>query len=151
MPRALLESSPNVAVIDADLRRPGVIVSSQSLGDLMDFSVPVAILLVAVLHFIGDDEDPYGIVDVLKSVMAPGSYLVISHATQDNVSREEALGAMSVYDKASAPIVPRGYGDILKFFDGTELADPGLVNVSEWRSRERPMRQLIYGGAGRKP
>ena len=81
--RALLGSSPNVAVIDADLRRPGVIVGSQSLADLVDFSAPLAILLAAVLHFIPDSDDPYGIVDIVKSVMAPGSCLVISHATQD--------------------------------------------------------------------
>ena len=153
--RALLESSPNVAVIEADLRRPGVIVGSQSLADLVDFSAPVAILLTAVLHFIPDDEDPYGIVDILRCVMAPGSYLVISHATQDDVSREETLGGMSIYDKASAPVVPRSHGDVLKFFGRMDLAYPGLVNISEWSSSQlyasRPMRGLIYGGVARKP
>jgi SAM-dependent methyltransferase len=153
--RALLGSSPGVAVIDADLRRPGVIVGSQPLADLVDFSAPVAIVLAAVLHFIPDNDDPYGIVDILKSVMAPGSYLVISHATQDSISREETLGGMSVYDKASAPIVPRTYGGVLKFFDRMDLVDPGLVNISEWRSTQRqssrPMRALIYGGVARKP
>jgi hypothetical protein len=153
--RALLGSSPGVAVIEADLRRPGVIVGSQPLADLVDFSAPVAILLAAVLHFIPDNDDPYGIVDILKSVMAPGSYLVISHATHDSVSREETLGGMSIYDKASAPVVPRGYGDVLKFFDRMDLVDPGLVNISEWRPSQRhsslPMRRLIYGGVARKP
>jgi hypothetical protein len=148
--RALLGSSPGVAVIEADLRRPGVIVGSQPLADLVDFSAPVAILLAAVLHFIPDNDDPYGVVDILKYVMVPGSYLVISHATQDSVSREEALGGMSVYDKASALVVPRSYGDVLKFFDRMDLVDPGLVNISEWRS-SRPMRGLIYGGVARKP
>lgn len=152
--RALLESSPNVAVIEADLRRPGVIVGSHSLADLVDFSAPVAILLTAVLHFIPDDEDPYGIVDILRCVMAPGSYLVISHATQDDVSREETLGGMSIYDKASAPVVPRSHGDVLKFFGRMDLVYPGLVNISEWSSSQlhasRPMRGLIYGGVARK-
>ena len=153
--RALLGSSPNVAVIDADLRRPGVIVGSQSLADLVDFSAPIAILLAAVLHFIPDSDDPYGIVDIVKSVMAPGSYLVISHATQDDVSREETLGGMSIYDKASAPVVPRSHGDVLKFFGRMDLVHPGLVNISEWSSSQlhsrRPMRGLIYGGVARKP
>ena len=147
--RALLESSPDVAVIDADLRRPGVIVGSEPLGRLVDFSEPVAVLLAAVLHFIGNDEDPYGIVSILKSVMAPGSYLVISHVTQDGVSREENAGGLSVYEKASAPVVPRHYDEVLKFFDGMELVDPGLVSISEWRSRGH-MRQLIYGGVAWK-
>lgn len=152
--QALLEASPDVAVIDADLRRPGVTVDSQPLANLVDFSAPVAIVLAAVLHFIPDNDDPYGIVTVLKSVMAPGSYLVISHATRDSVSREEALGWMSVYDKASAPVVPRTHGGVLKFFDRMDLIDPGLVNISEWRSSRRHSSQatrgLIYGGVARK-
>ena len=150
--RALLESSPNVAVIDADLRQPDVIMANPPLQKLADFSEPVAILLVAVLHFIRDDEDPYGIVNTLKSAMAPGSYLVISHVTQDDLSREENLGGVSVYQKASAPIVPRRYAEVLRFFDGMELADPGLVNISQWRPHGTPMgRQLLYGGVACKP
>jgi hypothetical protein len=153
--RALLGSSPGVAVIEADLRRPGVIMGSQPLTDLVDFSAPVAILLTAVLHFIPDNDDPYGIVDVLKSVMVAGSYLVVSHATQDSVSREEALGGMSIYDKSSAPVVPRSYGGVLKFFDRMDLVDPGLVSISEWRSSQRhssrSVRGLMYGGVARKP
>jgi hypothetical protein len=150
--RALLESSPDVAVIDADLRAPGVITGSRVLEKLVDFSEPVAVLLVAVLHFIRDDEDPYGIVNILKSAMAPGSYLVISHVTQDGVSREENQGGMAVYQKASAPVVPRRYDEVLRFFDGMELTAPGLVSISQWRSDQPPpMRQLIYGGVARKP
>lgn len=148
--RALLESSPGVAVIDADLRRPGLITGSPPLTDLVDFSEPVAILLAAVLHFIRDDDDPYGIVGTLKSAMAPGSYLVISHVTQDGVSREENEGGQLVYQKASAPVVPRRHDEVLRFFDGMELIDPGLVSISQWRSRGQ-MRQLIYGGIGCKP
>jgi S-adenosyl methyltransferase len=148
--RALLGSSPGVAVIDADLRRPGLITGSPPLTDLIDFSEPVAILLAAVLHFIRDDDDPYGIAGTLKSAMAPGSYLVISHVTQDGVSREENEGGQLVYQKASAPVVPRRHDEVLRFFDGTELIDPGLVSISQWRSHGH-MRQLIYGGIGRKP
>jgi hypothetical protein len=76
--RVLLASSPDVAVIDADLRRPGTITANPALLELVDPSGQVAFLLVAVLHFIQDSKDPYGIVNVLRSVMAPGSYVVIS-------------------------------------------------------------------------
>ncbi len=79
--KALLESTPDVTVIDADLRQPGAIVADPSLAKLVDFAEPVAFLLVAVLHFIQDDEDPYSILGVLRSVMVPGSFLVISHVT----------------------------------------------------------------------
>ncbi len=148
--QALLGSSPDVAVIYADLRRPGVIVGSPLLGKLVDFAEPVAFLLVTVLHFIHDGEDPYGIVGVLRSVMAPGSFLVISHVTQDGVSDQEYEGGVSVYEKASAPVIPRRYSQVAKFFDGMDLIDPGLVNVSQWRTDSQPTRPLIYGGAARK-
>jgi hypothetical protein len=147
---AILGASPNVVVIDADLRRPGGIIGREVVWGLIDFTEPVAILLVAILHFIHDAEDPYGAVGILNSVMAPGSYLVVSHVTQDNVSHEENIGGLSIYEKTSAPIVPRRYAEVLKFFDGMELVEPGLVNVSQWRSRRLPMRQLIYGGVARK-
>ena len=153
--RALLEPRPNVAVLHASLQRPGMIVWSETAEKLIDFTKPVAILLAAVLHFIRDDEDPYGIAGVLKSVMAPGSYLVISHVTADSVSREETEAGLAVYEKASAPVVPRRHDEVLKFFDGTELAAPGLVSISQWRSRRRhaggPVRELNYGGVGCKP
>jgi S-adenosyl methyltransferase len=161
--RALLGKSPGVAVLEADVRRPGLILDSRAVADVVDFSRPVAILLIAVLHFIADDDDPYGIVTTLKSVMAPGSYLVISHVTQDRVSPEEHESGLLVYQKASAPVVPRRYEEVLRFFDGTELADPGLVSVSNWRPVVHPpgvsfsnwhspgrARTLIYGGVACK-
>jgi SAM-dependent methyltransferase len=147
--RALLGKSPDVAVVEADLRQPGAITGDPSLRELVDLSQPTAFLLVAVLHFIPDSEDPYGIVGMLRSVMAPGSFLVISHATQDSVSAEEYADGVAVYEKASAPVVPRRYDEVLKFFDGMDLADPGLVNIGQWRTKRKPMRQLIYGGVAR--
>lgn len=144
--RVLLGSSPNVAVVSADLRDPGAITGDPALRELVDLSKPTAFLLVAVLHFIGDDEDPYRIVGMLRSVMAPGSSLVISHVTGDGVSPDEYKGGVSVYEKASAPVVPRSYHEVLRFFDGMDLVDPGLVNISQWRTERGPTRRLIYGG-----
>ncbi len=95
--RALLGSSPDVAVIDADLRQPAAITGNPELLGLVDFSRPVALLLVAVLHFIQDDEDPYTIVAALRQVMAPGSFLVISHANLDSVSAGEYARGVAVY------------------------------------------------------
>jgi hypothetical protein len=147
---ALLQTSDDVAVIHGDLRRPGAILGSVKATELIDYTRPVAVLLVAVLHFIADAEDPDGILGVLKTVMAPGSYLVISHVTQDGISREENLGGLSVYDKASSPVHPRRHDEVLRFFNRMELVDPGLVSIAAWRSHGN-MRQLIYGGVARKP
>lgn len=108
----------------------------------MDFSKPVAFLLVAVLHFIKDEEEPYAIVGALRSVMRPGSFLVISHATMDSVSDEEYAAGVSVYEKASCPVVPRSYEEILAFFDGMDLVDPGLVSIGDWRTKRQPAASL---------
>jgi hypothetical protein len=152
--RALLEdSAKQVVVVEGDLRSPGPILGSQAMTDLIDFTEPVAILLVAILHFIRDAEDPYGVVGTLKSVMAPGSYLVISHATNDYVGSEENKAGLALYEQASAPIVPRSHAEILHFFDRLELVEPGLVDSARWRGlpRRHEGRSLIYGGVGRKP
>lgn len=88
---------------------------------------------------------------MLRSVMTPGSYLVISHATMDDVSPEEYADGVAVYEKASSPVVPRCYAEVLKFFDGMDLADPGLVSIGDWRTNGlQPVRQLVYGGVARQ-
>jgi hypothetical protein len=147
--RALLEPFPGVAVVDGDLRQPAAIIGDPALKELVDLSRPVAFLLVAVLHFITDSEDPYGIVAVLRQVMAPGSFLVISHATHDEASGEEYAAGVSVYQNASAPVVPRRHEQVRQFFDGMDLVAPGLVSISRWRaSGQRWSRPLVYGGVG---
>jgi O-methyltransferase involved in polyketide biosynthesis len=104
--RALLETSSEVAVIHGDVRTSKAILEDAALRQLIDFGQPLAVLLAAVLHFIPEADDPMGIVETLKAAMAPGSYLVISHVTQDSVSAEENHLGVTVYKKASAPIVP---------------------------------------------
>jgi hypothetical protein len=148
--RALLGSSPDVAVIDADLRQPAAITGHPELKELVDFSRPVALLLVAVLHFIRDEEDPYAIVAALRQVMAPGSFLVISHANLNSVSTDEYARGVAIYDNASAPVVPRWPEEILPFFDGMDLVAPGLVSVGDWRGEGAPGRALMCGGVARQ-
>lgn len=136
--RALL-ADHNVAAIRADVRRPADILADPEVGELIDFGQPVAVLLVALLHFIVDDDDPAGCVAALRDAMAPGSYLVISHA---EVFPEHAVGGQAVSDTArkladarkGTPALPsRTRADIARFFDGTTLVEPGLVDVWEWR------------------
>jgi SAM-dependent methyltransferase len=150
--RALLAgTNPQVAVVQGDLRDPGGILSDKVLLQLIDFDRPVAILLVAILHFIRDEENPERIVRLLRQVMAPGSHLVISHVTDDSVSRQEQQAGVAVYERASAPIIPRTYDQVRAFFDGLELVEPGLVSIARWRQAgASPGRSLIYGGMGRK-
>jgi hypothetical protein len=150
---ALLATSDAVAAIWGDIREPHKVLASVANGGVIDLSQPVVVLLVAVLHFITDDEDPWGIVKVFRDAMPAGSYLVLSHATHDALP-EESARARSMYRGASSPLVTRSYDEIAAFFTGLELAAPGLVSTTHWRPRG-PVRTSkkadLYAGVGRKP
>lgn len=151
--RRLLTNESAVVAICRDLRQPEEILTDTQLLSLIDFTQPVAILLVAILHFITDDERPYQVVERLKQAMAPGSYLVISHVTADNATPDVTAGVKHLYEGATAPSAPRTRSEILRFFDGLEIVTPGLVNVSEWRNDfmpEQPGRTIFYAGVGQK-
>ncbi|MCW3817608.1 SAM-dependent methyltransferase [Micromonospora sp. DR5-3] len=142
------------SVITADLRDPDAILNHPETRAQIDFDQPMAILLVAVLHFIDDEADPYGIVARLRDAMAPGSYLVINHATADP-RPDNAGGAAEVYKNTKYPATHRTRDQIERFFDGAPLIDPGLVFVPEWRpdieTDIAPEEVWILGGVGRKP
>ena len=131
--RLLLQDNPGAAVIQADLREPEAILAAPETQLLIDFSQPVAVLLVAVLHFIPDDADPWKIVATLRDALAPGSYLVIVHGTSE--SRPDIHGAVETAytSRVAASLFLRRRPDILRFFDGFGLIDPGLVYLPEWR------------------
>jgi hypothetical protein len=152
--QALLVKDANTAAIGRDLRDPEQIISDPDLRALIDLDKPVAILLVAILHFIADVEKPHAIVDRLKEAMTPGSYLVISHVTGDGISAEAAERARQLYENSSAPGVTRTRAEITCFFDGVELIPPGVVNVSSWKA-SRPARRsgqaIFCAGVGQKP
>jgi hypothetical protein len=150
---ALIGGALNVAAIQADLRQPRALLAQANTCHLIDLAEPIAILLVAVLHFLDDSADPWAIVSFLKDQIAPGSYVVISHVTDDHVSADAAQQARQAYQSASAPGVPRTWGHIARFFGGLELVSPGLVNVSRWRPDHLgppPGPALFYAGVGRK-
>jgi len=140
-------------VIEADLRDPDAILGHPATNAVLDFDRPIAILLVAVLHFIMDDEEPARLVEQLKRVMVPGSYLVVSHGTSD-IDPERAAEAVSTYNRGGARIIARTGAQIRRFFEGLELVDPGLVQLPLWRP-DGPIEDDIsgiwwYGGIARK-
>jgi S-adenosyl methyltransferase len=137
----------------ADLRRPRDLLSYVTWRNLIDLAQPVAVLLVGVLHFIGDNADPWAIVNWLKDQVAPGSYLVISHVSADHISAAAAEQAQAAYAGASAPGVARTREQVAGFFAGLEMVAPGLVDVSGWRSAHLgppPGPAVVYAGVGRK-
>ena len=153
--QALLVKNPLVVAINRDLRDPVQIISHPALQALIDLDKPVAILLVAVLHFIRDRDEPHEIVEKLKAAMPSGSYLVVSHVTADEIPAQITARIRKLYDRATAPATPRTRTEIERFFDGMEIIAPGLTDVSLWRAESAPLgepgRTLFYGGVGRKP
>ena len=133
--RALLTSNPQgaTAYIDADLRDPDVIFRHPDLRNLIDFDQPVGLLMIAVLHFITDEEDPWGLVSRYRSYLPAGSHIAIAHATNEDRPAEAVQKMTDVYKKASAPFNFRNRKQILAFFDGLNLLDPGLVPCPDWR------------------
>jgi hypothetical protein len=136
--QALL-AGPGTVAVHGDVLRPRAILDAPKVRGQLDFSQPVAVLLVALLHFILDEADPQACVATLREALAPGSYLVISHV---EVSAEHAVGGQAVSDTArrlgearkGTPKLPsRTRAEIARFFEGTTLMEPGLVNVWEWR------------------
>jgi hypothetical protein len=158
--RALL-AGDNTVAIKADLREPDGILEHPEVRELIDFSQPVALLLMAILHFIPDDEDPFGIVARFRDALPAGGYLAISHGTRDiparpDMSPEEMaeMGAKveQLYQLTTASLVTRGRAQVERFFDGVELVDPGLVELQLWRPDEQnpALPGGFYGGVGRK-
>jgi trans-aconitate methyltransferase len=133
--RALLNSCAEGATdyIDADLRDPDKIFSDPGVRRLINFDEPVGLLLVAVLHFITDEEDPWGLLSRYRSYLPPGSHIAVAHATNEDRPAEAAQRMTEVYEKASAPFVFRGRKQIRSLFDGLDLLDPGLTFCPDWR------------------
>ncbi|GLX06652.1 SAM-dependent methyltransferase [Microbispora sp. NBRC 16548] len=127
--RAILATDKRTRVIVGDVRQPDGILTHSDMCTLLDLSQPIAVLLVAVLHFIPDHEDPYGAIRRLVEAMAPGSYLVISHVEL----RPHLERGAKEYERANAPAVLRSVKEIARFFEGLDLVPPGLVNVRRWR------------------
>ena len=159
--RALLAGDNTVAV-QADLREPERILAHPEVRQLIDFDQPVALLLMAILHFVPDDEDPYGIVARLRDALPAGSYLAISHGTRDIPARpdmspeemtEMGTKVERLYQLTTASLVTRTHAEVERFFDGLDLLDPGVVEIQRWRpDGRRPMLPGgFYGGVGRKP
>lgn len=153
----VLKETSAATAIRADARQPERIFEHPKVRSLLNFGQPVGVLLVAVLHFIEDDTQAYGLVRTLREAMAPGSYLVISHSTLEGVVRERAARTARLYADTVHPFKARPRAQLLPFFEGLEFVDPGLVYAPRWHPEGRddlfldePARSTILVGVGRK-
>jgi len=131
--RALLTSDPAGATdyIDADLRHPLRIL--EGAARTLDFERPVAVMLMAILQHVSDDEDPYQVVATLRDALPPGSYLALSHPASDIDAEAMAKMAEILNQMMAEKVTFRGRAAVSRFFDGLELVEPGLVQASKWR------------------
>jgi hypothetical protein len=151
--RALLASSPEGATgyVQADLRDPRQIIDAA--GEELDFGQPVALMLMAILQHIGDDEDPHQIVATLMDALPPGSYLTISHPASDIDAEAMAKMAASLNQTMAEKVTFRNHDNVARFFEGLKLVEPGMVQASKWRpaSEEEANRPAaLWAGVGAK-
>jgi len=151
--RALLATNADTTVVTADLRDPRRVIDHEGVRQLIDFTQPVGVLLIAMTHFLRDEERE-AVMSVLRESLVPGSYLATTHVTVDNHSREAVEGVEAVYRKTPTPIFFRRHDEITRFFDGFHLVAPGLVTVDQWRPNpDDPTpapTHWLYGGVGRR-
>ncbi len=151
---ALLTSSAQGAVdyIDADLRDPQRILAQAA--QTLDFSRPVAVMLIAIMHLIGDQDDPGGIIGQLMAAVPAGSYLALSQVASDIEAEQMAEAAKRYNRLARETQRHRSHAEVMRFFDGLELLEPGLVPVQRWRPASEieaaRVHSAMWGGVGRK-
>jgi S-adenosyl methyltransferase len=153
--RALLVGSEPGATdyLDADLRDSGLILSKAA--RTLDFSQPVGLLLIAILHAIGDHDDPYRIVATLMDALPSGSYLAITHwgTNQANPEAETKVGKLT-RQMSHQQYNPRSQAEVARFFDGLDVVEPGIVRPQNWRPgpRDEPVSDIVgWAGVARKP
>jgi hypothetical protein len=155
--RALLSSSPEgrIAYVQGDLRDPVEILASPAVRSVLDFGQPVALMLIAVLHFLEDADQPGAVLATLLDALPPGSYLAATHLTLEH-DPEGVGGGQRVYHRAGLPMRARDSGEFARLaFSGLDLVPPGVVLASEWRPetaapRPSPAEVSCYGGVARK-
>ncbi|AOS63277.1 SAM-dependent methyltransferase [Actinoalloteichus hymeniacidonis] len=152
--RQLLESNPKATAVLADAREPEALLDNADLRAHLDFDQPVAVLMVALLHFVPDADDPAGLVRSYRDVLAPGSLLVISHGTTDGVPEVAALADQ--YKHSANPATMRSREQVTAMMDGFEILPPGVVFSAAWQPDDepgevRPEQSGAYAVVGRRP
>ncbi|MFJ9537445.1 SAM-dependent methyltransferase [Streptomyces sp. NPDC101225] len=148
--QAVLDGIANADVTAADLRKPREILASPEVERLIDRNRPVALLLVAILHFVEDEDDPYRAVAELRDALAPGSLLILTHASYEGIPlpAERAAGTVDVYKDIRNPLIMRSRDEIARFFEGYDMVEPGLVSMPHWRPQTAPEDEDPFAFSG---
>jgi hypothetical protein len=149
----MLGDDHRVTVTELDIRKPDAVLSASTVADLLDFTRPVAVLAIGILHFLQEADDPAGVLGEYRAACAPGSCLAISQASQVSLPDEQVARFLAAYARSATPAVWRTKDEIRGFLDGYRLVDPGLVLLPLWRpdlpvSDAEAAESNIYGGVG---
>lgn len=150
----LLSDEPNAAIVEADLRNPAGVLGAPETRELLDFDQPIGLLLCAVLHYIPDSDHPAQLLARYREVLAPGSFVAMTHMTHDD-QPDELHKVAKLYATSQNPGQPRTRAEFTALFDGFEIVDPGVVYLDQWRPErpedvgEHPELSMAYGAVGR--
>ena len=155
--RALLADNPHATVVQADLRRPEQVLAEPRVRGVLDLNRPFAVIVVGVLHFIPDEDDPAAILAGYRAALPSNGWLVLTHGTADDLPEDNVESARQVYSGSPTPLNLRNRRQVTAMFDGLELVEPGVVGVLEWRpeSPDDPtggeFSPFAWAGVARKP
>lgn len=151
--RPVAGRSGAVTIVEGDLRDPEAFLADPRVRAVLDFDQPIAVLLIAILHFVGEDADPRGIISTLLDAVVPGSFLAVTHVTGDFDPARLEVSAQA-YEQSTASLTVRSAKEVGAFFDGLELLDPGVVLLPRWRPEGEIPQDAdsiwMYGAVGRK-
>jgi S-adenosyl methyltransferase len=153
----LVRDQPGVIAVRGDLRHPEAVLANGEVRSMLRIAEPMTVLMLASLHFVLDDAEAISITSTLRDAMAPGSYLVITHASYDYLPDDQRRDMETLSLAANIPLRVRTRDEILRYFDGLELVEPGLVYPPLWRPEsaddvfmDDPPRAGVYAGVGRR-
>lgn len=129
----LLRDTPRVTVTQADLGDPDAVLTAPGVAGLLDFEQPLAVLMVSVLHFLSEEDDPAGVVAAYRDACVPGSLLAVSHATDEHVPTDLTAESMSIYRRTSTPLTLRQSATAPGLMPGYAVLEPGVVSTVDWR------------------
>lgn len=154
---AILMGNDRAAAIQADVRNPAGILTNATVQSMIDFSQPVAVLMVTVLHFVSDEDNPLEIVRTFRNAMCPGSYLVISHGTTEGGTGGEIRAGVRAGRDNRVDVTMRGRAEVIRMFEGFDILEPGVVFTPQWRPdspndelNDQPDRAAVYAAVGVK-
>ena len=151
--RRLLADTENVTITQADIRHPHEVLTAPTVTDLLDFDRPIAVLAMAILHFIPDSDHPHAMLAAYRTACAPGSYLAITHGSQVTLTDEQINEFLEAYARTPTPALFRNEDEIKALLHGYDLIEPGLVLLPQWHperavSDGEARESNIYGAVG---